>query len=648
MTPQDKRIGDLLFQNKLLSLPQLLEAQRLTKAWGMALGEITMARGWVKPLRYYQAVSRHFNLDFIDLLVTPPQEGLLESADIPFYQQMKILPWRREGSTLWVAVADPGPQTLLALRQRYGSDFKLVLTSKFDIIWLLQRYFETYFTRQALDALAEKDPEVSARTVFTMPQLLWGYGVFCLFGLWVFLDTIHALIILNALMAVYFLGNFALKALLVWVGGSLRATRPIEAADIAALHDEALPIYTILVPMFKEPEVLPILAKALREMDYPLGKLDIKLVLEASDHETIDAAKKLGLESVFEIIRVPPSQPQTKPKACNYALHFARGEYLVIFDAEDKPEPDQLKKTLIAFARAPANTVCIQARLNYYNSQENWLTRMFTLDYSLWFDLMLPGLEKLGIPIPLGGTSNHFKVDVLRQLQAWDPYNVTEDADLGVRITQRGYRVGTVDSTTYEEANCHGGNWIRQRSRWLKGYMQTWLVHMRHPIALYRSIGPIGFFGFQFFIGGTVMAALLNPIFWGMYLLWFFTRTNAFDPIFPDILLAISIFNLLIANASFIFLTMVAPLRRGLFGLIPYALTVFAYWVMLSIAGYKGLWQLIHKPFFWEKTQHGLSRVTAQEVAAALNNDDKPPASGPASPLAPAGPHAPSRTLAAV
>ncbi|HCM84331.1 MAG TPA: glycosyltransferase, partial [Rhodospirillaceae bacterium] len=158
---------------------------------------------------------------------------------------------------------------------------------------------------------------------------------------------------------------------------------------------------------------------------------------------------------------VPESHPQTKPKACNYALPFARGEYLVIYDAEDKPEPDQLKKTLLSFQRAPENTICIQARLNYFNARENWLTRMFTLDYSLWFDLMLPGLERLGVPIPLGGTSNHFKIKVLRELHAWDPYNVTEDADLGVRITQKGYRVGIVDSTTFEEANCAIPNWIR-------------------------------------------------------------------------------------------------------------------------------------------------------------------------------------------
>ena len=260
--------------------------------------------------------------------------------------------------------------------------------------------------------------------------------------------------------------------------------------------------------------MLPLLAQALRKLDYPLGKLDIKLVLEADDHETIAVARTLGLEGVFEVIRVPPSQPQTKPKACNFALGFARGEYLVIYDAEDRPEPDQLRKVVATFARSPANTACLQCRLNYYNASENWLTRMFTLDYSLWFDQVLPGLERLGIPIPLGGTSNHFKIDVLRELHAWDPFNVTEDADLGIRLTQKGYRVGVVDSTTFEEASREAGNWIRQRSRWIKGYMQTFLVHTRRPLHLIRTTGLLGFLGFVFFIGGTVLSGLLNPIFW--------------------------------------------------------------------------------------------------------------------------------------
>ena len=221
------------------------------------------------------------------------------------------------------------------------------------------------------------------------------------------------------------------------------------------------------------------------------------------------------------------------------------------------------------------------------------------------------------MPIPLGGTSNHFKIDVLRELHGWDPFNVTEDADLGIRLTQKGYRVGVVDSTTFEEACCHAGNWIRQRSRWIKGYMQTFLVHMRRPLHLLRTTGPLGFLGFIFFIGGTALSGLLNPVFWALYLIWFASTAINLDVMFPQLLLFISLFNLLAGNGAFIYLSMLAPIRRGWLYLIPYSLTAFGYWGLMSIAAYKGLWQLLRDPFYWEKTEHGISRYAAAEIAAA-------------------------------
>jgi cellulose synthase/poly-beta-1,6-N-acetylglucosamine synthase-like glycosyltransferase len=343
----------------------------------------------------------------------------------------------------------------------------------------------------------------------------------------------------------------------------------------------------------------------------------VKLVLEADDHETIGAAKALGLEGIFEIVLVPPSHPRTKPKACNYALRLARGEYLVIYDAEDKPEPDQLKKAIVSFRKSPPNTVCLQARLNFYNDKENWLTRMFTLDYSLWFDLMLPALDRFRMPIPLGGTSNHFKTSVLRELHGWDPFNVTEDADLGIRLAQKGYRVGVIDSTTFEEANCHIGNWIRQRSRWLKGYMQTWLVHMRKPLRFAKIVGLRGFLAFHLFVGGTVAAALVNPILWVTFLLWIATGSTSFEAIFPPWLMYPSILALILGNSILIYLSAIAPVKRERFDLTVWALTVPLYWILMSIAGWKAVIQLVRCPFHWEKTRHGISKTTAAEIAAA-------------------------------
>jgi glycosyltransferase XagB len=611
-------IGDLLVERQLMTLAQLDEAVEKAEKWNVRLADVLMAHSWVKPLQFYRTLAKHFDLAFVDLMADPPDTALLDEALAADYMQHLVIPWRRRNGRLVIATAQPGPDTLLFARSHWSADSEFVVTSKFDILWQVQRIFRDHQSRQAVFELAEIDPEMSARRVVTPAQFVWLFVTLSAVLAGIAFAPIATLIAVNAIMSVFYLGNFLFKGLLVWAG----AGAPLRQAltlDIEArlLRDEELPVYTILVPMFREPEVLPILARALRELDYPLAKLDIKIVLEEGDNETIDATKALGLEGVFEIIRVPPSKPQTKPKACNYALKFARGELLVIYDAEDKPEKDQLRKVVAAFRRSSENTACIQCRLNYYNSTENWLTRMFTLDYALWFDLMLPGLEKLGLPIPLGGTSNHFKIDVLRELHAWDPFNVTEDADLGIRMTQKGYRVGIIDSTTFEEANCSTPNWVRQRSRWIKGYMQTFLVHSRRPISFIRDNGPIPAIGFVFFIGGTMLSGLLNPLFWGIFLLWLVTETAGFASAFPPVLLCLALFNLLIGNGLFIYLTMIAPFRRGWLELTPFGLTVFWYWALTSIAAFKGLWQLVVNPFYWEKTQHGISSHTAAEVAKA-------------------------------
>lgn len=612
------RIGSLLVEKGLITATQREEGLQLAQRWKVRFGEVVVAMGWVKSLDLYRTLAAQIGAPFVDLSAEPPEPALLDPADAAVYTGRLVMPWRRmQNGRLAVATADPSPPTADFIRSKWGSEVELVVTSKFDIIWTTQRVFETYQSHEAVHSLDERDPIMSAKQIVTAPQLIFIQAIATIVALGLILAPAATLIAVNTLIGLWYLSNFIFKGILVWFSEQTPSGDNEDLGAAAqALRAEDLPVFTVLVPMFREPEVLPILAHALRSLDYPRAKLDIKLVLEANDEPTIEAAKALGLEGIFEIIRVPPSQPQTKPKACNYALHYARGDYLVIYDAEDKPEPDQLRKVVAAFLRMPTNTACIQCRLNYYNARENWLTRMFTLDYSLLFDLLLPGLERLKVPIPLGGTSNHFRLDVLRELNGWDPFNVTEDADLGIRMTQKGYRVGVIESTTFEEANVAIGNWIRQRSRWIKGYMMTLLVHTRRPIHLVRSTGLGGALGFAFFVGGTVLSALLNPFYWAMMLIWW-SGVTGFDDLFPPFLRYLSLFNLLAGNGAFIYLTMLAPLRRKWVDLVPYSLTVFAYWALMSIAAYKALWQLVYKPFYWEKTRHGLSSHTAIELAKA-------------------------------
>lgn len=601
------RLGDVLQQEGLLTSAQLEEALHLQQRWGSRLGDIILAKGWVRAFDLYRLLARHYQRPFVDLVNSPPDGSLLAADDIALYTDLLFLPWRREGDRVIIATADPGPEVIAAAQARFGSNVDFVITSKFDVIWNVQRSSNQFLTQKSVFMLSERRPDQSARQVFTGRQLI-GFGLLAgVFLTLLIFWPIATLIAFNLFIALFFLLSFGLRAVLTLTGARKRIDIKVTPEMVARLDDRELPVYTILVPMYKEPKTLPILTSALRRMDYPLSKLDVKLILEEDDEETIQAAKDLGLEGIFEIIRVPYSLPKTKPKACNYALNFARGEYVTIYDAEDKPEPDQLKKAVAAFRMARENVACIQARLNYFNATENWLTRLFTLEYSLWFDYYLPALEVLRIPIPLGGTSNHFKMKVLREVDAWDPFNVTEDADLGVRLTQRGYSVGVLNSTTFEEANNHVPNWIRQRSRWVKGYMQTYLVHMRKPRELYRSLGPVGFWGFQFFVGGNLLTVLLLPWILGLYIFWLVTQSNLIDPIFPPWVLYLSIFNLVFGNGFFIYINMLGAFKRSYYRLIPYALTAPAYWVLMSVAGYKAFWQLIHNPFYWEKTHHGLS-----------------------------------------
>nr|WP_267127322.1 glycosyltransferase family 2 protein [Xanthomonas sacchari] len=613
-------IGEALVAAGVIDPPQLQNALALQARWRSRLGDVVLAQRGVAPLRFYTVLAQHFGLNFANLLKQPIDPALFQPERLADYAQRLVLPWREEDGQLVLAVADPGPETFAWARATYGEQVRFVGTSKFDIVWSLQQHADAQLTHDALNLLAEHAPEHSARQVITRAQSVFLVALTMVLAAALALWPLVTLIALNTLIAVAFLATFGLKLVLAWRGARRRIDIKVSDEEVAALGDEDLPVYTVLVPMYKEPDVLPILANALRRLDYPTSKLDVKLVLEADDTETIEAAKALGLEAFFEIIRVPPSQPKTKPKACNYALRFARGQMLTIYDAEDKPEPDQLKRVVAAFRKSPVDVACIQARLNYYNADENWLTRMFTLEYTLWFDFYLPALETLRIPIPLGGTSNHFRLDILRKVHAWDPYNVTEDADLGVRLTQQGYRVSVVNSTTFEEANVSIPNWIRQRSRWLKGYMQTWLVHMRDPVQLYRSTGVRGFWGFQLFVGGTFFTALAAPLMWLSYGLWLAVGSKFFDPFFPPALLYLSLLNLLLGNGFLIYMTLVAAFKRDYFRLAPYALTVPLYWLLQSIAAYKGLWQLIRNPFYWEKTTHGISKHMAEERRAALDD----------------------------
>jgi glycosyltransferase XagB len=379
------------------------------------------------------------------------------------------------------------------------------------------------------------------------------------------------------------------------------------------IPDHELPIYTVLVPAFGEANVVGGLVEHLRALDYPPEKLEVLLLMEEEDTETIAAARAARPPDTVRFVIVPPGRPQTKPRACNLGLVFSHGEFLVIYDAEDRPEPGQLREAVAAFREGPDSLACVQARLNYFNARENLLTRMFTLEYSWWFDYMLPGLDALGLPIPLGGTSNHFRTDVLRRLGGWDAWNVTEDADLGLRAAAEGYTVGVIPSTTYEEACGRYRPWVRQRTRWIKGYMQTALVHTRRPIRTARAAGLRGVMGLLLLILGTPLTFLLAPLMWLVTLAWAVHLAGAPGPadLLPGPMEVVGAVNLFVGNLLMVALNALAVGRRRIHHLLPYALLNPLYWCLHYVAAWRALHQLVRNPFHWEKTPHGLTSQTA-------------------------------------
>ncbi len=475
------------------------------------------------------------------------------------------------------------------------------------------RIADEHTAHEATYGLWERDPRLSARRVLLRSQKVVVAVAVIALGVALVLAPVGTIIAILGVSSVVFLASTAFK---FWV--SLRGARydlvdHIAPAELDALQDDELPIYTVLVPVFREANIVHRLVTNLGALDYPSEKLEVLILVEEEDDETRDAIEASGTPDYMTVVVVPKGVPQTKPRACNVGLAMCTGEFVVIYDAEDAPDPLQLKKAYLAFRRAGERTAVVQAQLNYFNARENLLTRMFTLEYSYWFDYMLPGLDVDTLPIPLGGTSNHFRTSMLQELGGWDPFNVTEDADLGIRAGALGYRVGIVDSVTWEEANTSIPNFVRQRSRWIKGYMQTSLVHARSPRRLIRELGWRRFWGFALLIGGTPLTFLGVLPFTVITFVTWMTPVDVLDQYFPPAVLAVCLLNFLLGNGLIIYLNMMGPFKRGAFWLVPWALVNPLYWILHSIAAYKGLWQLIVRPHYWEKTEHGLSAQEGPE-----------------------------------
>lgn len=447
----------------------------------------------------------------------------------------------------------------------------------------------------------------SALLTFIPWQIAFIAAAVLIAGLGLFINfTLAVITIVAVLSGIYFI-DVVFNLYVILKSLYFPPELSFQDQEIIKLNSKSLPVYSILCPLFHEAKVLPDFLNSIKNLNWPKNKLEVLLLLEEDDPETINAAKSLKLPSYIRKIIVPDSNPKTKPKACNFGLSKAKGEYLVIFDAEDRPEPDQLKKAYLGFQKVPKDVVCLQAKLNYFNPHQNLLTRLFTAEYSLWFDVILTGLQSINTAIPLGGTSNHFKTKVLKQLEGWDPFNVTEDCDLGVRLFKKGFKTAIIDSTTWEEANSNVKNWLRQRSRWIKGYLQTFLVHNRNPLQFVREHG-IHAFIFQLIIGGRMSFMLINPILWLLTISYFALYSivgPTIESFYPAPVFYMAVTSLLIGNFMYVYNYMIGVAKKGQWNLVKFVYLIPLYWLMASTSACIAVYQLIVKPHYWEKTIHG-------------------------------------------
>ena len=381
---------------------------------------------------------------------------------------------------------------------------------------------------------------------------------------------------------------------------------PPEAIQPPLPEGARLPKVSILVPLYRETRIAQALIRRLGRLTYPKCLLDVILVLEETDDTTRATVAAIDLPPWMRAVIVPDGQPRTKPRAMNYALDFCEGDIVGIFDAEDAPAPDQITQVARRFAAAPPDVVCLQGILDYYNPRQNWLARCFTIEYATWFRVMLPGMAQLGLAIPLGGTTLYFRRDLLEELGGWDAHNVTEDADLGFRLARHGYRTEVIGTVTGEEANCRPWPWIKQRSRWLKGYMTTYLVHMRRPLLLHRQLGAWRFWGFQAHFLAALSQFVLAPFLWSFWLV-LFGLPHPLDPVLPreglllfgKLFLAVELLN--------IGFYMLGVAGKGHRHLLPWAPTMHLYTPLGTIAAAKAIYEMIMAPFYWDKTAHGHS-----------------------------------------
>jgi len=584
------------------TLPETLaQAADRALALGVAPDVALLAEGLVDEDLFYRALAARLGAPFhVGAAPLDPATSPTRAMALGLVYLARLTPYR--------AIAAPKGKSLRFFLDAVESGQTiegLAITSPRRLAALVRAECGADIAARAAHGLESLDPALTARGEISLAQTATAAG----FGL--------------GLIALAGVAPWAARAVtsgVLWgmftTAVSLRFAVTVASGDVAGvapLEDAALPVYTVLIALYREAAIVPKLVAGLQRLDYPGSKLDIKLVIEADDAETMAALAAQRLGPRFDVVVAPPGRPRTKPRALNVALEAARGELVCVFDAEDEPAPDQLRQAAAQFAAEP-DVDALQGRLTIGNWRETWISFMFAVEYAALFELVNPGLSALGLPVALGGTTNHFRTSALRRVGGWDAWNVAEDADLGVRLARFGSRVGALDSETVEEAPTELGNWFRQRTRWQKGWMQTMIVHTRQPLRYFREMGLWRGIAALTLIGGAVATGLVGPAFLFMALWRGVMEATGETP--ASRLADVYTYILTLTGLEVVAVPALVAMRRR--GLRPYGRALMGlplYYALVSAATWVALFELIVRPFHWHKTAHGKAPAQARIAA---------------------------------
>jgi cellulose synthase/poly-beta-1,6-N-acetylglucosamine synthase-like glycosyltransferase len=604
--------------------PELLRAaETRARELGIGADQVLIRQGVIDEEAYLQRLAFHTGIAIENFSKISRADFSPRDRHIRQAAEFGLIPLRRDEHPIWtLAPRHLAARTLCRLVARYPDlTERLRLATSSRLHQFLLHQTNDVLGRAAVNGLRRRFPGMSAAPAAVarprrrrhLQRFKGPLGIAAL----MLLPPIIAFDAWSVVLALWFLAFVGLR---LWGSFAPRLPQP----KLRRLPDRQLPVYTVIAALYREAKSVASLMQAIDAFDYPKEKLQVILALEPDDLATRAAIARLGPMPHVQVLIASAMDPKTKPKALNCALPFARGSFIAVFDAEDRPDPGQLRAAFDAFRSQGADVACAQASLCIHN-QESWLSRTFAAEYAGQFDVVLPGLAAMRMPLPLGGSSNHFRTAVLREVGGWDAWNVTEDADLGFRLARFGYRSVTFDSTTSEEAPIRFKAWLGQRSRWMKGWMQTWGVHMREPRRLWRQAGPRGFLTLNIIVGGNVLTALAYPVLvieLAAYLVANITGNTS--GLFFTGSLPLHVATLTAGFASTVLIGLMGLSRRGRLRS-GWVLTLTpVYWGCLTIAAWRALWKLWRDPYRWEKTEHGLTQSRPPTAAPRAQATARP------------------------